>query len=167
MRVATFSWGMLLLLGLTGVAQAADADISGIWWSPRRDAKMELYIEPNGSLAGRLIAMPPRTAQDTDVKNPDTRLRQRKVLGLVIFSGFRPETRNRWVDGKAYDPESGGTFSARISLEDSEHVIIRGYLGLPLFGRNETFTRVTGSEPKRRQAGEPELIHLDATTTSH
>lgn len=158
---AAFLWGCSLLFGLTGMAQAADSTVAGIWWSPRKDAKIELYFDSNGALTGRLIAMPTRTAQDVDVKNPESRLRTRRVLGLVIFTGFRQESKTRWVDGKVYDPESGGTFSSQISMEDNEHVIVRGYLGLPLFGRNETFTRVAGSDPRHRQAGEPELVHLD------
>lgn len=163
MRVTatTFLWGLCLLLGLTGFAQAADSNVAGIWWSPRKDAKIEFYFDNNNALTGRLIAMPTRTAQDTDVKNPETRLRTRRVLGLLIFTGFRQESKTRWVDGKVYDPETGGTFSSQISLEDNERVIVRGYLGLPMFGRNETFTRVAGSTPRHRQSGEPELVHLD------
>ena len=164
MRAATaFLWGLCFLIGLAGTAQAADSNstVAGIWWSPRKDAKIEMYFDNNGALNGRLIAMPTRTAQDTDVKNPEARLRPRRVLGLVIFTGFRQESKTRWVDGKVYDPESGGTFSSQISLEDNEHIIVRGYLGLPLFGRNETFTRVTGNDPRHRQTGEPDLVHLD------
>jgi uncharacterized protein (DUF2147 family) len=135
--------------------------VTGVWLSPRKDAKIELYLDSSGVLAGRLIAMPNKTALDFDTKNPDASLRRRPLLGMVIFSGFRMKERNQWVDGKAYDPQSGGTFSAHLWLEDGDHVTMRGYLGLPLFGRNETFTRVGGNEPYSHQPGEPELLHLD------
>lgn len=151
--------GLLWLLALPACA-GVDSDVVGIWWSPQKDAKIELFVDGAGNLAGRLIAMPAKSAADVDVKNPDAGLRRRRLLGLVIFSGFRQEARNRWVDGKAYDPESGGTFSAKIWLEDGDRVMMRGYLGLPLFGRTETFRRVAGTQPQRRQPGEPELAHL-------
>ena len=79
-KAITFLWGCFILLGLAGSAQAADSNVTGIWWSPRKDAKIELYFDNNNALTGRLIAMPTKTAQDTDVKNPETRLRSRRVL---------------------------------------------------------------------------------------
>ncbi|MBP9714242.1 MAG: DUF2147 domain-containing protein [Sterolibacterium sp.] len=154
---------LILLLGLglnlPGLAHA-EAEVSGIWWSPNKDAKIEMTIDGNGLLSGRLIAMPSRTAADADVKNPAAELKSRRLLGVIIFSGFRQEARNLWVDGKVYDASLGATFSARLQLEDAEHLQVRGYLGLPLFGRTETFTRVSGSEPRRHQTGEPDLTHF-------
>ena len=154
---------VVLLLGAAVPACAAEAegDILGFWWSPQKDAKIELFLDASGSLAGRLIALPQKSANDVDTQNPDAALRGRRLLGLVIFGGFRQEAKNRWVDGKAYDPESGGTFSARIWLEDADRAMIHGYLVIPLFGRTATFQRVSGAAPRRRQPGEPELVHLD------
>lgn len=163
MRLRGSLMGLLFLAAMAGDAAAhADSEVVGIWWSQQKDAKIELFIDAGGSLAGRLIAMPTKSASDVDVKNPEVAQRRRPLLGLVIFSGFRQEAKNRWIDGKAYDPQSGGTFSAQIWLEDAGRMMVRGYLGLPLLGRTEIFRRVAGSEPHRRQAGEPELVHFDA-----
>jgi uncharacterized protein (DUF2147 family) len=151
---------VLCLLALAANA-GVDTDIAGIWWSPQKDAKIEFFIDTSGKLAGRLIAMPVKTAANMDVHNPEEAQRQRRVLGLVIFSGFRQVTKNHWVDGKVYDPESGGTFSAQIRLEDGDRMMMRGYLGLQLFGRTENFRRVTGAQPQWRQPGEPTLVYMD------
>lgn len=135
-------------------------EIPGIWWTPEKDGKLEFFLDSTGALAGRLIAKPTKGAADLDSRNPEARLRSRRVLGAVIFSGFHQEAKNKWVDGKVYDPQSGATYDAKLWLE-GDKLMLRGFLGLSLFGRTETMERVTGATPRLRQAGEPELVHLE------
>ncbi len=164
-------------LGLVGLgcwlafpvwAAGAAGDIAGVWWSPRKDAKIEMSVDTRGVLTGRLIAMPEKTAGNTDVRNPDTGLRSRSLLGLVIFSGFRQESAGRWGQGKVYDAETGATFQGQLWFEGEERdrLMVRGYVGLPLLGRTEIFQRVSGSQPQRRQTGEPLLVHLETTAAA-
>ena len=136
-------------------------DAAGIWWSPHKDAKLEMTIDARGNLSGRLIAVPEKDGGNVDARNPDPALRQRSLLGMTVFSGFRREAPNRWVQGQVYDAELGATFQANIWLEDDGRLNVRGYLGLPIFGRTEVFQRVTGPQPQRQQPGEPALRHLD------
>jgi hypothetical protein len=78
-----------------------------------------------------------------DIHNPDLGLRGRPVLGLTIVSSLAPTRRsNLWDRGSVYDPQSGNTYRARVTLTDPQTLELRGYVGTPLFGRTSTWTRV-------------------------
>lgn len=155
----------LLLAGLaTNIANAQE--IPGVWWTPKKDGKLEFFLEPSGNLAARIVAILPKSVGELDGRNPDPQLRSRRILGAVIFTGFKPESKTKWVDGKVYDPQTGGIYDAKLWLENPNTMMMRGFLGISLFGMNETFTRVAGSTPRMRQADEPDLVHLADDSTA-
>ena len=80
-----------------------------------------------------------------DRENPDPKLRSRPILSLVILKGFRfePDRKWPWIGGTVYDPENGKTYRCRMRLEKDGGLRIRGYVGIPLFGRSTWWTRVT------------------------
>jgi uncharacterized protein (DUF2147 family) len=81
--------------------------------------------------------------QAADIHNPDPALRGRALCGLTIMSGFRLNGPDRWEGGSLYDPESGNTYTGRVSLNPDGTLSLRGYVGVPLFGRTEEWTRFT------------------------
>ncbi|MGC4020942.1 MAG: DUF2147 domain-containing protein [Cyclobacteriaceae bacterium] len=85
----------------------------------------------------------------TDEKNPDPALRTREVIGLVILKDFEADKEGKvWENGTIYDPREGKTYSCKMTLKDANNLSIRGYVGVSLFGRTETYTRWSG-EPKK------------------
>jgi uncharacterized protein (DUF2147 family) len=77
-----------------------------------------------------------------DLENPDASKRERPIVGLRILSGFTHDGDGRWSGGTIYDPANGKTYKARITLEDASTLDVRGYVGVPLFGRTTTWKRV-------------------------
>jgi uncharacterized protein (DUF2147 family) len=57
--------------------------------------------------------------------------------------GLRPGGPDTWRDGSLYDPESGNTYSGKLSLNPDGTLSLRGYLGISLLGRTEHWTRFT------------------------
>lgn len=79
-----------------------------------------------------------------DELNPDKALQGRSLCGLVIGRGFRMEDGTHAEGGKLYDPKSGKTYSGSMTLDGNE-LHARGYVGIKMFGRSETWTRSTAA----------------------
>jgi len=75
-----------------------------------------------------------------DEKNPDPALRARILSDALILENFRYEA-GKWVGGTAYDPNNGKTYRCEIRLQGDYELALRGYIGIPLFGRTEVWRR--------------------------
>ena len=65
------------------------------------------------------------------------------VEGLQILTGLKSSGTNQWSDGKLIDPESGKTYSGKLTLSDNgQSLQLRGYVGSPVFGRSQTWQRL-------------------------
>ena len=81
-------------------------------------------------------------ADKVDLKNPDEKLKGRKILGLEILNGFKYKDEQNWEGGKIYDPKNGKTYSCKMKMEGNE-LKVRGYVGFSLLGRTTVWTKKT------------------------
>lgn len=78
------------------------------------------------------------------------------VDGMVIMWGVKKDG-NVWGGGQILDPNNGKTYKVKLSLnQDGQKLDVRGYIGVPMLGRTQTWIRKdaadsqpasTGSEP--------------------
>ncbi len=123
------------LLPAKGFAQNSN-DISGTYWSPKKDGKIEIFTE-NEQYHGKFVwTKQPKK----DHNNPDAALRNRDLLGLIFLQNFTLQD-DKYIDGTIYDPDSGKTYNCLMWSENGD-LKVRGYLGFSLFGRTETFRKV-------------------------
>jgi uncharacterized protein (DUF2147 family) len=142
--------GAVIFLASIAAAAAQTGDATGRWLT--ENGKGVIAIAPCGdSLCGRIEWMkPPADAKPgaipRDTHNPDPARRQQPMCGLQIIYGFHHDGGDpkRWVEGKIYDPESGDTYHANITLQDANHLRLRGYIGISLLGESQTWTRDQG-----------------------
>ena len=79
----------------------------------------------------------------TDWRNPDPALRSRKVIGSPVMWGFtQGSDPNTYDNGTIYSGENGKTYTANVSLQPDGRLRLRGYVGIPLFGETQVWTRV-------------------------
>lgn len=132
----------LMLLVSSSPSLADRGAIEGRWLTQDKDGWIRVNLVGN-SLEGRIAGAPPGSPSERqfDDRNPDPALRTRKLDGLAIMTGFEYDGDGRWINGKVYDPNSGKTYKCTLTLVDANTVRIRGYLGVSLFGRSETWTR--------------------------
>jgi len=79
----------------------------------------------------------------TDIHNSDPALRGRKVLGMMLLYGFqRTSDANAFEGGTIYNGENGKTYKANISLQSDGTLRLRGYVGSPMFGETQVWTRI-------------------------
>lgn len=138
----------LLLCALffsANLIHANDA-LVGIWLTGNKKGKVEIWKSEN-QYNGKLIWVnEPKDESGNwklDDQNPEESLRARKILGLPLLNGFVYDEDNVWEDGTIYDPESGKTYSCKITLLEDGRLEVRGFIGFSLIGRSDYWTPTT------------------------
>ena len=133
-----------LFFGMTAIAQSESEAIIGNWYNQEKDAIIEIFKE-NGKVHGKIIWMLNPLDENgnpkTDPLNPDESLQSRARLGMVMMYDFEYDGNNVWNEGKVYDPKSGNTYSGMVTLTSINNLDLKGYVGIPLFGRTSNWTR--------------------------
>ena len=111
-------------------------DIIGIYWSPKKDAKIEIFVKDRHYFGKFIWAAVPRK----DIKNPIKNLQNEDIVGLVFLTKFVCDD-EVYKGGEIYDPESGKTYNCKMNL-DGNKLKVRGYIGISLFGRTEYFEQI-------------------------
>ena len=63
------------------------------------------------------------------------------VLGMVFMSGLR-KNGDEYSGGEILDPDSGKVYRSKLMLvEGGKKINVRGYVGVPMFGRSQTWVR--------------------------
>jgi uncharacterized protein (DUF2147 family) len=139
-RLAEF----LVLAAISSAALAAD--LQGVWLTEGKDAVLTI-TNCGGHLCGRIIWLESATDRSgsprLDQYNPDPAKRTQRICGLVVITSLKPSGPDTW-DGSVYNPQDGKTYSGNITVLSDNALELRAYIGLPIFGRSQTWTRVNG-----------------------
>jgi len=140
----------IILLSATTAFGAGLNSILGIWKTAMDESKVEVFM-CGEKICAKIIWLKNPLYTDSrdgkvgtpviDRKNPDPALKSRPVLGLRILEGFTAEGDNNWGNGTCYDPKSGNTYRGKIHQVAPDRLKLRGYIGIPLFGRSSVWTR--------------------------
>jgi uncharacterized protein (DUF2147 family) len=79
-----------------------------------------------------------------DHNNPDPAKQTQRICGLVVIRGLKPSGPDKW-DGSVYNPEDGQTYSGNITVLSDKALKVQAYIGLQIFGRSQTWTRVNST----------------------
>ena len=69
------------------------------------------------------------------------RLKNEPIMQMTILRDMEKED-DYWTSGRILDPENGKEYKCKITLESENKLILRGYIGAPLFGRSQDWLRV-------------------------
>ena len=142
MKFLYFTFALVFSV-LATQAQTKDA-IVGVWQNPTGEARIQIYKQAD-SFFGKIIWLKEPTKDGepkTDSNNPDPSLTSQPIMGLQLLRNFKYKGNNLWEDGTIYDPKSGNTYSCKITAVGNDKIDIRGYIGISLLGRSETWVRV-------------------------
>jgi len=150
-------WFVLASFALAAsTASAQQPGVMGVWLTESGVAQIK--IEPcsdakNGPVCGRIVGLINPKGPDgqvvapdaaTDYRNENAALRGRKVIGMPLIWGFKPTSDpNGFESGQIYNGEDGKTYTANISLQADGKLRLRGYVGTPMFGKTQLWTRVS------------------------
>lgn len=101
---------------------------------------VEIY-EKGGKIFGRIIEIFEPEHRFRKCEKCDGEDKNKPYLGLVILKGLTKDG-NIYDGGKILDPKIGKLYHCKIALEGKEKLIVRGYIGIPLFGRSQTWIRI-------------------------
>jgi uncharacterized protein (DUF2147 family) len=143
MKKLKFILVLLMTSSLSFASNEESEHIIGIWFTDDRASKIQIYKVQN-QYFGKVVWLKTPLVNGkevVDVKNPDSKLRLRSVLGLQIFTNFIFEGNNSWTKGEIYDLRSGRTVAGKLSLKNRNTLDVRGYIGNPIFGKTVTLFR--------------------------
>ena len=129
---------------LTAAAQATPV---GFWGTVsdedgRPTAIVEIQQRPDGEYVGIVRGLLVAASHEDSLclKCTDER-RGQPVVGMTILRHMRQDG-DAWSGGEILDPENGKTYRAKMKLTDGgQKLIVRGYIGVSLFGRSQTWIR--------------------------
>lgn len=104
--------------------------IVGIWESVEKNLQIEM-IEEEGHYVGKMVWFLCTSGESMmfscrDTENPNPKLTTRLLIGLDVVEKIYYQG-DIWGDGKIYDPNTGHTFDARITLTEPNTAVVRGY----------------------------------------
>ena len=151
-------------------APASEPSAVGLWEQvDEKTGKAESWFritEKNGVYVGAIVKIFYKPGEDTNwvCDKCEGAERNAPVLGLMLIKGMR---RNglAYEGGTIMDPRDGKVYRALMQLSpDSRNLEVRGYLGISLFGRSQTWNRLpnnaldppaSAARPAPRAGGAP------------
>ena len=138
----------LVLVSTFAAAQAISA--AGLWKTvddkTNKEKSLVRIVETNGVFTGKVEKIiDPDSPKDAVCKDCTDDRKDKPVLGLTIVRNMKQSVDDKAVfeGGDILDPNNGKVYSAKLKLVDNGTKLdVRGYIGLPMLGRTQTWSRV-------------------------
>jgi len=143
--------GLMLAIGAAGGLNAAaawaDGSPVGLWKtiddSTGKPKALIRITESGGELRGKIekLFRTPEQDQNPTCDKCEGALKDQPVIGMTILTGLH-KVDEEYVDGEILDPSSGKVYKSKLSVADGgKKLNLRGYIGLPVFGRTQNWLR--------------------------
>jgi uncharacterized protein (DUF2147 family) len=142
-----FICASLVAFAVAAPAFAEDASPVGLWKNiddvTGKPKALIRITENKGELRGQIEKLFLAAGE-----NPNPRCdkcqganKDQPVMGMVFMSGLRKQG-DEYSGGEILDPDSGKVYRSKLMLEDGgKKMTVRGYVGVPMFGRSQTWVR--------------------------
>lgn len=136
------------LLAFAASAAMAQATPAGLWKTIDDETKAEKSLvritESGGVYSGKVDKILTDKA-DAKCKECTDERKDQPVQGMTILRGIKPVAgeAGAFEGGDILDPNNGKVYKVQIKLADGgKKLDVRGYIGMPLLGRTQTWLRV-------------------------
>jgi uncharacterized protein (DUF2147 family) len=138
---------LMLAIAFGAKAQNNADDVVGVWKNGEGTGMVQIYKTKSGHYAGKIVWLKEPIDPDTgqpklDKRNSDESKKVMPTLGLINLKGFKYDAEDKvWGGGSIYDPKNGQEYSCKITMDNNSTINVRGYIGISLIGRTDTWTR--------------------------
>jgi uncharacterized protein (DUF2147 family) len=137
--------GVLLASAVTAMAQV-DSPV-GTWQTiddhtGQPKALVQIAQDGSGALNGKVIkGLGANDQPDRRCTACTDARKDQPILGMTIISDMKRDG-DAWDHGQILDPENGKLYKCKMHLEDGgTKLVVRGYIGVSLLGRSQTWIR--------------------------
>ena len=134
---------IISLFFFTSISAQKKKDIVGYYKSSDGTSIFKFY-KSGEKYVGKLVWM--KHPERLDTMNPDPTKRNKKLLGSILAYALIFDGKNNWTEGFVYDATKGKTFQCEMIRDEKGNIEMRGYIGVPIFGKSEFFTKVSFKE---------------------
>ena len=104
---------------------------------------IKIWVE-NGELFGKIERLIRKPGQNPNPLCDECsgEKKDKPITGMTVMWGLTQDDET-WSGGYILDPDNGKTYKCKLKVEGGgEKLIVRGYIGFSLLGRNQTWSRV-------------------------
>ena len=137
----------LMAIALAGTA-CAQATPAGLWRTIDDETKQERSLvrisESAGTLVGKIEKIADAGKADAKCDKCEGAKKDQPIVGMTIIEGAKKRGDDAvWDGGSILDPNNGKTYKLRLTPTDGgKKLEVRGYIGMPMLGRSQTWLRV-------------------------
>lgn len=118
--------------------------VLGKWKTIDDETGMEKGIveifELKGKFYGKIIEIFEHDKKHLKCEKCEGEDRNKPILGLTIIKGLT-KNGSGYDSGRITDPKNGKSYHCKMTLDGKDKLIVRGYIGISLFGRSQTWIR--------------------------
>jgi len=141
---------LALLVAVGGVARADNEPTATGFWEVKDDdgnpTAWFLFSQKHDVFSARLVKGFKKPEELTEEEQRCGKCTGEKkgarIMGLTLFWGMKRDGL-KYTGGSVLDPRNGSIYHAKMDLsEDGQELAVRGYLGIEMFGKTQTWRRL-------------------------
>ena len=140
--------GLALALAATAASAQATSPV-GVWKTiddtTKKEKSLVRIVESGGVYSGRVEKIvDPDAPKDAVCKDCTDDRKDKPIVGMTIIKNMKQSTDDKAVyeGGEILDPKDGKVYKSKMKLvEGGSKLDVRGYVGVSLFGKTQTWIR--------------------------
>ncbi|WDZ96549.1 DUF2147 domain-containing protein [Herbaspirillum sp. WKF16] len=139
--------GIIAALLAASSCAFADGSPVGLWKNiddaTGKPKALIRITENNGELSGKIekLFRPAEENQNPTCEKCEGELKGQPIIGMTILSGLKKDG-EEYSGGQILDPANGKLYKSKLTvIEEGKKLNVRGYVGMPMLGRTQTWVR--------------------------